>query len=100
MIPSIGSSGPHGSRGASAADDIAKTQTAGRKNPASKASEEGDRVTLSASARDIQTLRAHLGDDAAARAAKVAELKERVRQGTYRIDSDTLASRIRDAWSS
>lgn len=98
MIPSIGSSGPQGSRGASAADETAKTGAAAKKRPAA-ASDGQDRVTLSPVARDLQVLRAHVNDGAADRAVKVAALKERVARGDYRVSTDDLAARIRDAWS-
>ncbi len=100
MIPSIGSSGPQGSRGAAAADPTAKTGAAAKKQPVAKnAPDAQDQVTLSPVARDLQVLRAHLNDGADDRAAKVAALKERVARGDYRVNSDDLAARIRDAWS-
>lgn len=99
MIPSIGSSGPQGSRGASAADETAKAAPAKKLPARVPPAEPQDQVTLSPLARDLQILRAHANDGAAERAAKVSALKERVARGDYRVSTDDLAARIRDALS-
>ena len=56
----------------------------------------GDKVELSSFARDIQSLRQRLGDQAAERAAQVEALRKSIEQGTYQMDNRAVAQKMYD----
>lgn len=99
MIAPIGSSGPEGTRKAAGAGEPAPAGAAGKARARKAADPAQDQVTLSPLAKDLGTVRAHLADAEPARAARVAQIKDMVARGEYRIDADALAARLRDAFS-
>jgi flagellar biosynthesis anti-sigma factor FlgM len=61
--------------------------------PGSEGSKANDAVVLSPAASHIAQTSA---ESAAARAARVAQLRNQVRSGTYRADREALANRLAD----
>ena len=58
------------------------------------ASAGGDRVTVSAAARDLARLRTHVGDLDGVREARVSTLRAAVASGQYRVDATGVARSV------
>ncbi len=101
MINPIGNKGPDEpllskrSEEAAAAKKTASTQ--GDQKTQESESPKGDKVELSSLARDMQAIRARLGDEEAARAARVEALRKQVEDGTYSVDTKALAQKMYDS---
>lgn len=54
----------------------------------------GDRVEFSARSREMQKIYEALQTTPDIRSEKVAEIKKRIEEGQYRVDSETLAEKI------
>jgi len=55
-----------------------------------------DKVSISPVARQMQQMQAILAEDEAARATKVAELKEKIDSGEFKVDSKDVARSLVD----
>jgi flagellar biosynthesis anti-sigma factor FlgM len=56
--------------------------------------EKGDKVEISALARDVQTIRANIGAKEADRVAHVEALRSKIAEGTYAVDTTSLAQKM------
>ena len=56
--------------------------------------DKGDKVEISALARDVQTIRANLGAKEADRVAHVEALRGKIAEGTYAVDTSSLAQKM------
>jgi len=54
----------------------------------------GDKVEISALARDVQNIRANLGAKEADRVAHVEALRSKIAEGTYAVDTTSLAQKM------
>ena len=61
---------------------------------ATATSQTGDHVTLTDSARSLQKLSEAVAQAPAVNAAKVASIKQAVNNGTYKIDSGSVADKL------
>ncbi len=71
-----------------------KTQTDAAAAAAASASQTGDHVTLTTSARSLQKLADAVAQAPAVDTAKVASVKQALANGTYQIDSSSIAGKM------
>ena len=70
-----------------------KTKSAGKANAGSFL----DQVSLSSTGKDMQTAKTALANTPDVRESKIAELKERVANGTYDVSVDDFAQKLLEA---
>lgn len=76
---------------ANSTDPADKSRTAQKDTEKSPA---GDKVEFSQRSKDLQKIHETLQSTPDSRAAKVAEIRQRIEQGQYQVDSKTLAEKI------
>lgn len=101
MINPVGNKGPDESVRPGVTEEAAAAKKAasvqGEQKTPPKPTTQGDKVELSDFAREMQMIRARLGDQAAERAAKVEALRQKVEEGTYQEDTKEVAQRMYDS---
>ncbi|UBM23965.1 flagellar biosynthesis anti-sigma factor FlgM [Pseudomonas sp. p1(2021b)] len=82
-----------GVRGNAAAGDAEKT---GETSQAAKPSASGEAVHLSQEAQQLQKISDKLRDQPAVDSARVAQLKQAIADGSYKVDAERVASKLLD----
>ena len=80
-----------GSNGGSVVTDKSQGETSAANAPASQA---GDTVTLTNSARSLQKIEAAVANAPVVNSAKVAAVKQAVNSGTYQINAGRVADKL------
>jgi negative regulator of flagellin synthesis FlgM len=80
-----------GSNGNGVVADKAQGDAAAAGNPASQA---GDTVTLTSSARSLQKIEEAVAKAPVVNAGKVAAIKQAINSGTYQIDAGRVADKL------
>lgn len=83
---------PKGSSSGGVAAD--KTQADAASAPSSSTAQTGDQVTLTSSARSLQKLSDAIAQTPVVNSAKVSSIKQALANGTYQVDSASVADKM------
>lgn len=79
----------------SAGEGVAHAASRGRSNPAPAAQQSGDTsVSLGSTAAQLHSMEGNLANTPVVNAAKVAEIKQAIADGRFKVNSEAVADRL------